>query len=289
MKQHLGPARTVAAGLRVLPHSASAWAAAQGAWRFYQNPRVSLPQLAEPLLAQGRKAVADECAAYALVVHDWSPLGYKRHGSKRDRIAVSHADDLGYELQTALVVSDQNGAPLAPIYLGVRAAQGVYSSRRERPLPARPHLAELSRTLNYVARVGLAKPAVHIVDREADAVRHLRRWHRRGHYVLIRAQSRRLVRYQGQEQRLSSVVAQLQASLSFSRAVEYKGQQATQYVTEAEVTLHRVAKVRRPHTQGREREHIAGPRLPLRLIVSEVRSPEGVVLTQWWLWTNLPA
>ena len=156
-------------------------------------------------------------------------------------------------------------------------------------MPARPHLAELSRTLNYVARVGLAKPAVHIVDREADAVRHLRRWHRRGHYVLIRAQSSRLVRYQGQEQRLSSVVAQLQASLSFSRAVEYKGQPATQYVTEAEVTLHRVAKVRRPHTQGREREHIAGPPLPVRLIVSEVRSPEGVVLTQWWLWTNLPA
>jgi hypothetical protein len=42
--------------------------------------------------------------------------------------------------------------------------------------------------------VGLSKPVVQIVDRGADAVRQVRRWHRRERLFLIRAQ--------GQEPRL---------------------------------------------------------------------------------------
>src|SRR5512138_3693164 len=85
VKQHLGAAEDVAAGLRVLPETASAWAATQGAWRFYHNPRISLPELARPLLAQAVAACAAECRKYALVLHDWSRLGYKRHGGKQGR------------------------------------------------------------------------------------------------------------------------------------------------------------------------------------------------------------
>jgi hypothetical protein len=86
VQQHLGAADDVAAGLRVLPETASAWAATQGAWRFYHNPRVSLPDLAQPLLTQARAACAAECQEYALVLHDWSRLGYKGHGRKQGRI-----------------------------------------------------------------------------------------------------------------------------------------------------------------------------------------------------------
>ena len=272
MQQHLGAAEDVAAGLRILPETASAWAATQGAWRFYHNPRVSLPELAGPLLSQAVAACAAECKEYTLVMHDWSRLGYKRHGGKQGRIPLVRADDLGYELQSALVVSDQSGAPLAPLYLGVRNADGVQSSRRATPLPTRSHLDELSRTMGYTEGVGLSKPVVHIVDREADAVRHVRRWHRQGRRFLIRAQDIRLVHRAGREMHLSVVVTQLREQFTWSRAVEYQGRPAAQYVAETEVVLHRPAKVRRPQTQGRQRQYVAGAPLPLRLIVSQVRT-----------------
>jgi len=95
VQQHLGAAQDVAAGLRVLPETASAWAATQGAWRFYHNPRVGLPDLAQPLLTQAVTTCAEACKEYALVMHDWSRLGDKRHGGKRGRIALVRADDLG--------------------------------------------------------------------------------------------------------------------------------------------------------------------------------------------------
>ena len=288
MQQHLGTGQDVAAGLRVLPETASAWAATQGAWRFYHNPRVSLPDLAQALLTQAVTTCTEACQAYALIMHDWSRLGYKRHGGKRGRIALVRSDDLGYELQTALLVSDQSGAPLAPLYLGVRDADGVYSSRRVTPLPTRPHLEELSRTMGYTEGVGLSKPVVHIVDREADAVRQVRRWHRRERLFLIRAQDIRLVHHEGREVLLNAVVSQLREQFTVSREVDYRGQRAVQYVAETAVVLHRPAKVRRPQTQGRQRQYVAGAPLALRLVVSQVRSVDGRLLAQWLLWTNLP-
>lgn len=104
------------------------------------------------------------------------------------------------------LVSDHNGAPLAPLYVGVRDAQGVQSSRRATPLPTRPHLDEVSRTMGHVEGIGLSKPVVHIVDREADAVRQVRRWQRQGRRFLIRAQAIRLVHYSGREVHLRAGV-----------------------------------------------------------------------------------
>ncbi len=288
MQQHLGAAQDVAAGLRVLPETASAWAATQGAWRFYHNPRVSLPELAQPVLTQAKAACAEECQEYALVMQDWSRLGYKRHGGKQGRIVLARADDLGYELQSALLVSDQSGVPLAPLYVGVRDASGVQSSRRATPLPTRPHLEELSRTMGYTEGVGLSKPVVHIVDREADAVRQVRRWQRRGRLFLIRAQDIRLVHYEGREVHLRAVVTRLREQFVRSREVDYRGQRAVQYVAETAVVLHRPAKVRRPQTQGRQRQYVAGAPLSLRLVVSHVCTVDGRLLAQWLLWTNLP-
>lgn len=288
MRQHLGTAENVAAGLRVLPETENAWAATQAAWRFYHNPRLSLPQLAEPLLAQARTAVATDCGDYALVMHDWSGLNYTGHSSKADRIALANPGELGYELHAALLVSDGEGAPLAPLYIGVRASKGVHSSRRAQLLPPRPHLDELSRTMGYGESLEVGKPLVHIIDREGDAVRQVRRWQRRDRLFIIRAQDVRLVQHAGREQRLTAVVASLGAVFRYSRVVEYKGQRAQQHVAETEVTLHRPAKVRRPHTHGTQRQYVPGPPLALRLVVSQVRNAQGQVLAQWLRWTNLP-
>jgi hypothetical protein len=189
-------------------------------------------------------------------------------------------DDLGYELQSALLVSDQSGAPLAPLYLGVRDAGGVQSSRRVLPLPTRTHLDELSRTMGYTEGVGLSKPVVHIVDREADAVRQVRRWQRGGRRFVIRAQDIRLGHYEGREVHLSAVVTKLREQFVKSRAVDYRGQRAIQSVAETELVLPRPAKVRRPHTQGQQRQYVAGPPVVLRLVVSQVRTGDGRPLAQ---------
>jgi hypothetical protein len=234
-------------------------------------------------------AGAAECREYALVLHDWSRLGDKRHGGQQHRIALVRSDDLGYELQSAVVVSDQSGAPLAPLYLGVRDAQGVQSSRRATPLPTRSHLDELSRTRGYTEAVGLRKPVVHIGDREADAVRQVRRWQRRERLFVIRAPDIRLVHYGGGEVHLRAVVTKLRKRLGMSRRVDYRGQQARQYVAETEVVLPRPAKGRRPQTHGQQRQYVAGPPVTLRLVVSQVRTIDGRPLAQWLLWTNVPA
>jgi hypothetical protein len=143
--------------------------------------------------------------------------------------------------------------------------------------------------MGYTEGIGLSKPVVHIVDREADAVRQVRRWQRRGRQFLIRAQDIRLVHHEGREVLLNTVVSQLREQFTVSREVDYRGQRAVQYVAATAVVLHRPAKVRRPQTQGRQRQYVAGAPLSLRLVVSQVRTVDGRLLAQWLLWTNLPS
>src|SRR5215469_11331332 len=126
VQEHLGQGKPTAAGPRILPAEESAFAATQAAWRFWRNPRITLPQLAQPLLSQAREAVAQDCRRYVLVVHDWSHLNYAGQASKQDCLSGATPGELGYELQSALAVSDATGRPLAPVYQGLRAADGLH-------------------------------------------------------------------------------------------------------------------------------------------------------------------
>src|SRR5215475_11199816 len=127
VQEHVAPLQAVAAGLRAVPTLARPFASAQAAWRFWANPRTSLRQLAQPLLQAATSAAPLECRDYALTVHDWSLLHYQAHTSKTDRVPLAHRHDLGYELQTALLLSDQDGQPLAPLAHELRGQDGVYS------------------------------------------------------------------------------------------------------------------------------------------------------------------
>ena len=178
VQEHLSPVQAIAAGLRALPGTAQAFASTQAAWRFYANPRVTLPQLAQPLIEAARVAVEQDNQHYALVVHDWSQLLFKAHRSKRDRAVLSGATDLGYELLTALVLSDRDGAPIAPLCQQLRSARGVSSSRSVRVQPVPSQRDALAPTMRFVQRLRLTKPPVHIIDREADSVAHYRQWSR---------------------------------------------------------------------------------------------------------------
>jgi hypothetical protein len=291
VQEHLSPVQAVAAGLRALPGTAQAFASTQAAWRFYANPRVTLPQLARPLIEAACTAVAHDNRHYALVVHDWSQLLFSTHQSKRDRAVLSSATDLGYELLTALVLSDRDGAPIAPVCQQLRAAKGVYSSRSTRVQPVPSQLDALAPTMRFVQRLRLGKPTVHIIDREADSVAHYRQWSRHKRLFLVRADAQRVVRHEGQERSLSEVVASLHRGGAFrrSRTVLYHGQSAEQFVAEAAVVLERPAAPNRRGAGGGPRRLVRGAKLPLRLVVSEVRDGDGVLLATWLLLTNVPA
>jgi hypothetical protein len=290
VQEHLAVTESVAAGLRALPGAADAFASTQAAWRFYANDQVSLVQLAQPLLDQARTAVADGCDHYALVIHDWSQLHYNDHGSKADRVALSQTTDLGYELQAALLVSDRGGDPLAPVFQGLRAADGVHSSQSGQVEPPLSQLDGLAPVMAFVEQLQWERPRVHMIDAEADSVAHFRHWQRAGYTFLVRADDCNRVVHEGMQASLEKVRQKLRRrnAFRFTREVDYKGRPATQRVAETTVVLTRAAKLQRHGKKG-PRTILRGEALTLRLVVAEVRDTRGTVLACWFLLTNLPA
>lgn len=275
----------LAAGLRALPETKGSFAATQGAWRFFRNPRVTLSALMEPLLAQARSAIATECQEYVLAVHDWSALGFAKHESKTDRIPLKTKHPVGYELLTGLLLSDQTGDPLAPAYQELATADGVLSTRSDRSLPQRAHLDALTQAQAHLERLEFGKPIVHIVDAEADSVGHLRRWEAKKQRFVTRGDDIRWVRWKGQQCQVATILPQL--AFRFSREVEYHGRAAQQYVAETDVTLHRPAREHRMVKGRHVHRTRKGRPLDVRLVVSEVRDQTGQVLARWLLWTNV--
>ena len=291
---HLSPSHRVAAGMSVPPDLNQPFAAAQAAWRFYANPSLTLPRLAGPLAGLAGAAVPGACDSHVLVVLDWCPLHYGSHPSKADRVALAHADDLGYELLTALAVSDRDGSPLAPLCLELRAADGVHSTRFDRPRPAPSRLDRLGPVMRHACGLlpGPGRVPVFLIDREADSVGHYRAWARAGRRFVVRADDGRKVLHEGREVKLGEVADGLRAGGAFveTRAVEFRGRPARQFVAETRVLLHRPARTHRVDESTGKAKHrnVAGRPLALRLVVSEVRDDRGKVPARWLLLSNLP-
>ena len=286
---HLQAAQALASGMHALPEVQSSFAATIAAHRFLNNERVSLPALAEPLLEYVRREVESACDDYLLVAHDWSQMMFPNHSAKQDRVRLSSRPDPdGCELQTALAISDRDGSPLAPLSLGLRFADGMHCTRVDRPRPALSPLDELDPAMRHIEAQQFARPAVHIVDAEADSVSHFRQWSsREGRFYLVRADDR-LVCCDGVQQKCSAIRARLHSQAAFrqQREVRYRGRKAWQSVAEATVTLTRAGQRNRPGSNDRQR--IPGPPLQLRLVISEVRDAQDKLLATWWLLTNLP-
>lgn len=265
----------------------TAFASAQAAWRFYNNPRLTLPDLVAPLHQAARQERAEAPAPYALVVIDWSNLNFHTHTSKADQVLFSRGSDRGYELAAAVLVDTLGGNPIAPLELRLRTADAVHSTRR--PAPRRPagHLDQVWPTMRAVAELGLPSTPVYVVDCEADSVDHLRCWQRHRQPFLVRTDGTRKVRFEQQRRTLKEVVAALQGRGAFGhrRAVPYHGRQATQTVAEAPVVPDNPGYRRR---KGGGRRVIPGRALAVRLVVSLVHDAAGDLLATWCLLTNLP-
>lgn len=287
---HLRSAPELAAGVASLPDGGQGFAAVQAAWRFLNNDRVPLAALVEPLRDLGRRRAAATAAPFLLLVHDWSKLTFRPgrgRGGKRDLLRLTHAADVGYELTTALLVSADDGSPLAPLELHCATGAGVLSTRAKAPR-AVGHLEQVLPTMMAGLAWGLPKPLLHVIDREADSVDHYRRWDKAGHRFLVRADDRR-VRWDGKPCLLNGIRRALHRGRKLQPVGEaggasYRGKPATLWVAETDVVLDRPAKKK---VAGKSVERPGAP-LPLRFVVVQLRDDKGKVLAEWMLLSNAP-
>lgn len=288
VSEHLNSKQDVAPGAKALPaETQAAFASTQGAWRFYGNDAVNLPKLVEPLQQAARTALAASSSGYALVVHDPSHLDYRDHQRKKDRKLLSNKHELGYLLQSALIVEAVTGKPIAPGFQSLTAADGQYTTLSEQVLPIQSVTDTITTAMEAVESLKLGKKLVHLADREGDSVWHFRHWDDQGRRFVAPADNERLVRHEGLERPLPEVARLLQPQMKFTREVKFKGQLAKQYVAETTICLERRACLHRMVDGQRKRQCIAGRPLDLRLVVSEIRDKTGAVLSQWLLLTNV--
>jgi hypothetical protein len=287
---HLGAAEALAAGVACPASVASSFAAVQGAWRFLGNEAVTLPALVEPLRELARERVETLQAPFALLVHDWSKLSFNHPRIKPDVVQVTHRTDIGYDLTAALLVSAHDGLPIAPMELEMLTADGVLSTRAPAPATVH-HLEQVLPTMQASGSWGLARPLLHVIDREADSVNHFRQWDAAGHQFLVRADDR-VVRWEEPSIKLSQIAARLRRRQAFAcqGTAGYRGKKAQLWVTETEVVLDRPARKRLPGKKGKPGRQVSQPGRPLtlRFVVVQLRNGTGQVLAEWFLLSNAP-
>lgn len=285
VESHMNVVQAVASGVKALPGVGKAFAATQAAWRFFANPRITLPKLVEPLRELGRQGCSDSPSAYVLVVQDWSKLDYDGHKSKTDLTQLSQVLDRGYELTTALLVDAHDGATLAPMGMEILSATGVHTTEAEAVQERQPHLDQVLPWMEASRSWGLSKRCVHVIDREADSLKHLRQWDLAKHLFLVRADDRR-VKFRGQSQLISEIVGILREAGAFQEYTEVsiRGRKGQQWVAETEIILDGPAWSRTP--EGKTCR-VPGPALRLRLVIVQVRDASGKILAEWILLTNV--
>lgn len=283
---HSNNTGSLAAGVKALADGNKTFAHTQALWRFLNNDAVTPERLSGPLVAACHEAVAQCEGDYALCIHDWSRIHYGGHASKKDRLQMSHAKDIGYELQSSLLVDAQDGNPLSVAAQNLVSAQGAWQSRRaQMQADDQTHLDELSERMDWIEQQRFGKRLVHIVDREADSAAHLRQWSKQGSDWLVRVKAGSHVRCGDTTMPLPAVAEQL--PFEKTREVLCKDQLCTQWIAGATVVLARKAQPKSVDTKGKREKRVAGVALAVRLVVSKILNADGDLVAQWYLLSNV--
>jgi hypothetical protein len=284
VQEHMSSSNQNAAGPSLLPGNAKPVGATQAAWRFLNNERVGLAALAAPLRSAGREACQQSPSPFVLLVHDWSKIDYKGHTSKKDLRQITHADDIGYDMTTALLVDAHDGTPLAPMQMHLKTADCMHSTAAEPVAEDSRHLDQLEPTMREVGNWDLQRTVVHVIDREADSLGHFRDWDEAGHRFLVRCDERRLL-WNDKPCLVSEIANHFDSEDLFEDIGEalHHGTAVRQEVAETEVVLHRPHKTR---VDGKQQE-VAGRPLKLRLVVTRLLDNEGNCVAQWTLLCNV--
>jgi hypothetical protein len=284
LQGHLQQATTIATGIAVPASVEKSFAVTHATWRFFNNERVTPQALVEPLRDFARQQV--EGAVYTLAVADWSKIDYKKHTAKKDIVQLTHEHDIGYELATQLLVSAENGIPIAPIQMHIKTANGFLSTAENAPAAGTHHLEQVLPMMRDAAAMDLPTALVHVIDREADSVFHMRAWDASGFLFLVRGDDR-IVRCRNEIAKYTDIESVLESEGAFrrSRDVKIKGKPGIQYVAETEIILDRPAQRK---IDGRQ-VVVPGEAISLRLVIAKVVCPKtGEVLSTWYLLTNVP-
>ena len=272
-------------------------------YRFLRNPRVSLRAVLEPHLV----ATQDRCRALdeVLVIHDTTELSFAGEQVRTGLTALGPRRQ-GFWVHAALAVSAE----------GLRAPLGVLSMvpfvRKAAPVRRhKPHWRERFRDPDKLsrrwpasvtaarARVGEARRAIHLMDREGDSYELLATMTTHGDRFVVRLHyDRRVVPDEDATApfRLrealprTAVLVEREVALSPRRI----GAQRTPLLTRHPARDGRVATLRfaaRPVVLQRPRDHRAP--LPTTLAVNvvyawEVNPPSGEPPVEWWLVTTEP-
>lgn len=273
----------LSSGLRPLPNEISSFASTQAAWRFYKNDNVTLQKLQEPLLQAAHENIVTHCTDYALTIHDWSRLNYRKHLSKLDKYQITHETDVGYDLQSSLIISDKTGLPIAPVAQRLVTANGSYATYQNNELNENvaSHLDEVTTCIHYLQQQQFSKPLVHIIDREADSIGHIRQWQESGYLWLVRVKCNTTVEFEKQSTNCSEIANKL--SFNKIREVSYHGKSYWQWVAETNIVITRDAST----CENGKKIFIPGKPVKARLVVSRVLSETGEILAQWLLITNV--
>ncbi|HQV23155.1 MAG TPA: transposase [Agitococcus sp.] len=281
--QHIKSAQSVMSGVGSLLDESRSFAYTQAAWRFFRNESTTLPLLSAPLIEASLSGIT-HCKSYGLVVHDWSRLNYRTHESKRDKRQLSHVHDVGYELQSSLLLSDKTGLPIAPIAQNLVTSDKVYSSfEGERAvLETDNHLDELNERISRIEGLGFSLPLVHIIDREGDSVDSFRYWQAEGYQWLVRCRKNSTVIWNHQRLQVQALAKEIQ--VEYRGEVKLKGKKCRLSVGEVDVLLTRPSKRAK---SGKKPE--CGVGVSARLVMSRVWSDDVIpqILAEWYLLTNV--
>lgn len=287
VKQHMNPAAPLASAIKdIATTQGTTFATTQATWRFLNNENVAFSQLNEPIIALARQGIKASQHPYALVVHDWSRLAFYSHNNKAHRRKMTHAKDVGYELQSSLLVDAASGLPVAPLTQTLTDDTGCHSTLDDALLPRLPHMDALTADILQIEALDIEKKLVHVIDREGDSVGHMRALSAQGLNWLIRGKEGHRVEHNKETKKLGEVADSLEFSVSGK--VEYKGKEACIAVSETGVKITRDAKPKRvDETTGKRVQAQKGEALSVRLIVVQLSDEEGSALARWTLLSNV--
>ena len=280
-------------GLKILLGKSKAFSQVQASWRFLNNDNVTIEALFEPIKESTKEEIKKHCDGYVLAMSDWSHLDYKKHHKKEElerKNKRNNSQQLGYDLQTTIAVSDKTGEPIAPLVHNLKTSQKVYSTYDENINMKRTHLEELaSRAKAIKEELKTDKKIVHIVDRESDCVAFMRELDKNSELFLLRVKRNASVYYLEKDKSIKQGALANQLGLGkFVKTIKYKKKKVKIYVNECEVEVRRDATKMTINNEGKKSiTKTSGKAIKARFIVERLVDDENNVVAEWLLISNI--
>ncbi len=102
-------------------------------------------------------------------------------------------------MQSSLAVSDRSGQAIACAAVNLTCSKGTISTWRDGWHDTEPHLNELIKRTRWLESQNIGKQLVHIVDREADSVAHMRQMSAHQQLWLFRCKAKSSVEWNGKQ------------------------------------------------------------------------------------------